>query len=584
VVELRRGERVRQGQVLGKLGNSGNSSGPHLHFQLMNHPSLLDADGLPFVLDRFKLRGRVPSLDALLDADASAPPVAPVPIDRSLRGSFRQRGLTDLDVVTLPQGWATRGAASGQPDRGRWLDPSSDRPASSDRLAARGRGWEHGSGARRDAMRSGATEQDGEPPAGGRRRRRATAGLAAWVAFLIALGLSLLAFMGGLVFGQTAVFTIGAVGLVALGLAVDLAMAASQVVEGDDPRQRRLRRLLAVGEVCTIVACFAASWWLSAGWDVYVSFPEQLLFGLLWIGSSAAAVTAFRGLRRHYGVSEPPAEPPPPEVPPEVADRFWADRRMRRRWWGLNLYGVLALIASIFAGVLIGGDDYTAAILITFGLLVALGVPWLILHRRWHVPMMRQLPPRRLPVAGEVPGVVSFHPRLTGVLILLVAPPLFALLALGIVSELRSGPEPAISRTGAAAIFVACGLALTGVVAAGVRALRMRMDVGPDGLRIVNFWKSHDIPWASAAAVEDAPSRLLNTLSIAVATTGQDVSPSLTHGICVRLKDGRGDPALAPLIRSTITVGVDPERSVRYAELVVALRREAEAHEVPAAL
>jgi hypothetical protein len=149
--------------------------------------------------------------------------------------------------------------------------------------------------------------------------------------------------------------------------------------------------------------------------------------------------------------------------------------------------------------------------------------------------MMRQLPPRRLPVAGEVPGVVSFHPRLTG-------------------------------------------------VAVGVRALRMRMDVGPDGLRIVNFWKSHDIPWASAAAVEDARSRLLNTLSIAVATTGQDVSPSLTHGICVRLKDGRGDPALAPRIRATVTVGVDPERSARYAALVVALRREAEAHEVPAAL
>lgn len=103
-VRVRRGERVREGQVLGKLGNSGNSSGPHLHFQLMNHPSLLDADGLPFVLDRFKLRGRVPSLEALIDADASVPPVPPVPIDRSVRGGFRQRGLTDLDVLTLPRG------------------------------------------------------------------------------------------------------------------------------------------------------------------------------------------------------------------------------------------------------------------------------------------------------------------------------------------------------------------------------------------------------------------------------------------------------------------------------------------------
>ena len=101
-VRVHRGERVREGQVLGKLGNSGASTGPHLHFQLMNHPSLLDADGLPFVLDRFRLDGRVPSLEALIDADASPPPVPPVPIDLSARGAFRHRGLSDLDVVTFP--------------------------------------------------------------------------------------------------------------------------------------------------------------------------------------------------------------------------------------------------------------------------------------------------------------------------------------------------------------------------------------------------------------------------------------------------------------------------------------------------
>jgi hypothetical protein len=103
-VRVHRGERVRQGQVLGRLGNSGNSSGPHLHFQLMTRPSLLDADGLPFVLRRFKLDGRVLSLAALIEADAAAPPVPAVPIDRSARGSFRHRGFTDLDVVTLPDG------------------------------------------------------------------------------------------------------------------------------------------------------------------------------------------------------------------------------------------------------------------------------------------------------------------------------------------------------------------------------------------------------------------------------------------------------------------------------------------------
>jgi murein DD-endopeptidase MepM/ murein hydrolase activator NlpD len=100
-VRVRRGDRVREGQIVGKLGNSGNTTGPHLHFQLMNRPSLLDADGLPSVLDRFKLDGRVPSIEALLDADLAG---TPVPIDRSVAGNFRRRALTDLDVVTFRGG------------------------------------------------------------------------------------------------------------------------------------------------------------------------------------------------------------------------------------------------------------------------------------------------------------------------------------------------------------------------------------------------------------------------------------------------------------------------------------------------
>jgi hypothetical protein len=96
---VRRGDAVRAGQVLGELGNSGNSGGPHLHFQLMNRPSFLGADGLPFVFRRFELDGRMPSLEVFIDADLAG---TPVPIDRSLAGSFRRRGLTDLDVVTFP--------------------------------------------------------------------------------------------------------------------------------------------------------------------------------------------------------------------------------------------------------------------------------------------------------------------------------------------------------------------------------------------------------------------------------------------------------------------------------------------------
>ena len=44
---VRRGDRVAAGQQLAECGNSRNSTEPHLHFQLMDHPSVLQAAGLP---------------------------------------------------------------------------------------------------------------------------------------------------------------------------------------------------------------------------------------------------------------------------------------------------------------------------------------------------------------------------------------------------------------------------------------------------------------------------------------------------------------------------------------------------------
>jgi murein DD-endopeptidase MepM/ murein hydrolase activator NlpD len=53
------GDRVRPGQTLGKLGNTGNTSAPHLHLQITDRRSVLGSSGLPFVVDRFKLQGQV---------------------------------------------------------------------------------------------------------------------------------------------------------------------------------------------------------------------------------------------------------------------------------------------------------------------------------------------------------------------------------------------------------------------------------------------------------------------------------------------------------------------------------------------
>lgn len=46
---VRAGDEVEAGQVLAEVGNSGNTSEPHLHFQLMDRPRATTAAGLPFV-------------------------------------------------------------------------------------------------------------------------------------------------------------------------------------------------------------------------------------------------------------------------------------------------------------------------------------------------------------------------------------------------------------------------------------------------------------------------------------------------------------------------------------------------------
>jgi murein DD-endopeptidase MepM/ murein hydrolase activator NlpD len=51
-VRVQAGERVRRGQPLGRVGNSGNSSEPHLHFHLQDSPTPLSGIGLPLVFRR----------------------------------------------------------------------------------------------------------------------------------------------------------------------------------------------------------------------------------------------------------------------------------------------------------------------------------------------------------------------------------------------------------------------------------------------------------------------------------------------------------------------------------------------------
>ena len=52
------GDRVTRGQVLGLLGNTGNSSEPHLHFQICSANSELGSEGLPYAFASFEVQGK----------------------------------------------------------------------------------------------------------------------------------------------------------------------------------------------------------------------------------------------------------------------------------------------------------------------------------------------------------------------------------------------------------------------------------------------------------------------------------------------------------------------------------------------
>lgn len=55
-VRVKTGQAVRKGQLLGRVGNSGDAREPHLHFQLASGTGFLDSEGLPYVIEGYRLR------------------------------------------------------------------------------------------------------------------------------------------------------------------------------------------------------------------------------------------------------------------------------------------------------------------------------------------------------------------------------------------------------------------------------------------------------------------------------------------------------------------------------------------------
>ncbi|MBO9662104.1 M23 family metallopeptidase [Dokdonella sp.] len=87
-IKVRRGERVRRGDVLAALGYTGQSTGPHLHFHLADAPLPLAAEGLPYAFEGWRPLGAYVSAEAFGKGGRWSPPENDEPATRAFPAPF----------------------------------------------------------------------------------------------------------------------------------------------------------------------------------------------------------------------------------------------------------------------------------------------------------------------------------------------------------------------------------------------------------------------------------------------------------------------------------------------------------------
>jgi murein DD-endopeptidase MepM/ murein hydrolase activator NlpD len=71
-LRVKKGDTVHRGQVIGLVGNTGNSTEPHLHFHLADRNAAIDSEGLPYAFDAFDLQAPPDRVTAAMKASGES--------------------------------------------------------------------------------------------------------------------------------------------------------------------------------------------------------------------------------------------------------------------------------------------------------------------------------------------------------------------------------------------------------------------------------------------------------------------------------------------------------------------------------
>jgi hypothetical protein len=100
-IKVHRGEKVHLGQVIGLVGDTGNSLVPHLHFQVMDGPSSLACNGLPYEIGEFEMTGKSPGTEAFDKAETNGTPLPVTPF--SPPQELKRAMPLDQTIISFPE-------------------------------------------------------------------------------------------------------------------------------------------------------------------------------------------------------------------------------------------------------------------------------------------------------------------------------------------------------------------------------------------------------------------------------------------------------------------------------------------------